>query len=47
MSTQPDAVALGNIGCMTQIQKHLESYETPPPVLHTVQILARAYGTEK
>ena len=47
MSTQPDAVALGNIGCMTQIQKHLESYETPPPVLHTVQLLARAYTSGK
>jgi glycolate oxidase iron-sulfur subunit len=44
MSTQPDAVALGNIGCMTQIQKHLETYESPPPVLHTVQILAQAYS---
>ncbi len=47
MSTQPDAIALGNIGCMTQIQKHLEYYETPPPVLHTVQILARAYASGK
>jgi glycolate oxidase iron-sulfur subunit len=46
MSTQPDAIALGNIGCMTQIQKHLETYETPPPVLHTVQILAQAYANE-
>ncbi|MDA0346991.1 MAG: heterodisulfide reductase-related iron-sulfur binding cluster [Verrucomicrobia bacterium] len=44
MSTQPDAIALGNIGCMTQIQKHLEIYDTPPPVLHTVQILAKAYA---
>ena len=44
MSTQPDAVALGNIGCMTQIQKHLESYESPPPVLHTVQLLSLAYA---
>ncbi|MCZ6673770.1 MAG: heterodisulfide reductase-related iron-sulfur binding cluster [Verrucomicrobia bacterium] len=44
MSTHPDALALGNIGCMTQIQKHLESYDTPPPVLHTVQILAKAYA---
>jgi len=46
MSTSPDAIALGNIGCMTQIQKHLESYPTPPPVLHTVQILATAYANE-
>ncbi len=45
MSTQPDAIALGNIGCMTQIQKHLEAYDSPPPVLHTVQILAKAYGS--
>lgn len=44
MSTHPDAVALGNIGCLTQIQKHLERYEKAPPVLHTVQILAKAYG---
>ncbi len=43
MSTQPDAVALGNIGCMTQIRRHLETYPSPPPVLHTVQILASAY----
>lgn len=47
MSTEPDAVALGNIGCMTQIQKHLESYESPPPVLHTVQLLALAYASGK
>jgi glycolate oxidase iron-sulfur subunit len=46
MSTHPDAIALGNIGCMTQIQKHLETYETAPPVLHTVQILAKAYATK-
>ena len=44
MSTRPDVVALGNIGCMTQIQKHLSSYPSPPRVLHTVQILAMAYG---
>jgi glycolate oxidase iron-sulfur subunit len=44
MSTSPDAIALGNIGCMTQIQKHLETYDSPPPVLHTVQILAKAYA---
>ena len=44
MSTHPDVVAMGNIGCMTQIQKHLSGYPSPPRVLHTVQILARAYG---
>lgn len=46
MSTHPDVIALGNIGCMTQIRKHLQRYDTPPPVLHTVQILARAYAAE-
>ena len=44
MSTSPDAIALGNIGCMTQIQKHLKTYDSPPPVLHTVQFLAKAYA---
>lgn len=43
LSTKPDLVALGNIGCMTQIEKHLETYEPKPPVLHTVQVLAQAY----
>jgi hypothetical protein len=28
-----------------EIQKHLEAYDSPPPVLHTVQILAKAYGS--
>ncbi|MBH54817.1 MAG: 2-hydroxy-acid oxidase [Opitutaceae bacterium] len=46
LSTEPDLIALGNIGCMTQIEKHLESYESPPPVLHTVQILASAYNQD-
>ena len=45
MSTRPDVVALGNIGCMTQIEKHLSGYPSPPRVLHTVQILARAYAS--
>ena len=26
------------------IQKHLETYDSPPPVLHTVQFLAKAYA---
>lgn len=44
ISTKPDAIALGNIGCLTQIEKHLETYDSPPPVLHTVEILAKAYA---
>jgi hypothetical protein len=38
------AVATGNIGCMVQIQRHLqESSNSPPPVWHTIEILERAY----
>jgi glycolate oxidase iron-sulfur subunit len=36
-------VALGNIGCMTQIETHLRAAGQPLPVLHTLQILDRAY----
>ncbi|HEX4960023.1 MAG TPA: heterodisulfide reductase-related iron-sulfur binding cluster [Thermoanaerobaculia bacterium] len=40
-TTGAEAVVAGNIGCMTQIQAHLER---PLPVLHTMEVLARAYG---
>lgn len=42
-ATQPDAVATGNIGCMTQIEAHLRSGGSSIPVLHTMQVLDRAY----
>jgi len=38
-ATGADVVAAGNIGCLTQIRKHLEL-----PIVHTIQILDRAYG---
>lgn len=38
-----DAVATGNIGCMTQIRAHLAQRGKPLPVLHTMQVLDRAY----
>ena len=38
-STEPDAVAAGNIGCMVQI-----AGATSLPVLHTVQLLDWATG---
>ena len=41
METKADAVATGNIGCLTQLQAHLPS--DGPPVLHTMQVLDRAY----
>jgi glycolate oxidase iron-sulfur subunit len=44
LSTGADAVATGNIGCMMQIQRHLEGRELP--VYHTFEVLDRAYGRE-
>ena len=43
LSTTPDVVATGNIGCLMQIQTHLKR---KIPVLHTMQILDRAYRKE-
>lgn len=37
------AVAMGNIGCMVQIRAHLERLGQPLPVLHTLEVLDRAY----
>jgi glycolate oxidase iron-sulfur subunit len=34
---------MGNIGCMTQIQSHLQSTSGAPQVIHTIQLLAMAY----
>lgn len=34
----------GNIGCLTQIQTHLGKLKRPLPILHTIQLLERAYG---
>jgi glycolate oxidase iron-sulfur subunit len=38
-ATGADVVAAGNIGCLTQIRRHLDV-----PVRHTIQILDRAYA---
>ena len=43
MDLQPDLVAMGNIGCMVQIQNHLAELPKPPHVLHTIQVLQLAY----
>lgn len=44
--TACDVVATGNIGCMVQMRRHLESGagRTTPRVLHTVEVLALAYA---
>jgi glycolate oxidase iron-sulfur subunit len=46
IGTGADAVAAGNIGCMMQIRSHLARLEKPIPVLHTIEVLDRAYRGE-
>ena len=46
LSTQPDMVASGNIGCHTQIQSHLRRQGSPVPIHHTIEILDLAYRGE-
>ena len=41
-ATKPDAIATGNIGCITQIASG-----TDIPILHTVELLDWAYGGPK
>ncbi len=43
-TTGAQMVATGNIGCMIQIQTHLEALGHPLPVQHTMQLLDRAYA---
>jgi len=45
-STGAQAVAAGNIGCLVQISTHLDRSGAAVPVLHTMQLLDRAYGRE-
>jgi glycolate oxidase iron-sulfur subunit len=44
LETGAELVATGNIGCLTQIEAHLRLLQRPLPILHTVEILARAYA---
>ncbi|ALW88553.1 glycolate oxidase subunit GlcF [Deinococcus actinosclerus] len=46
LSTTPDLIASGNIGCHTQIQSHVRRQGSPTLVLHTIEILDRAYRGE-
>ncbi|CAB4938345.1 unannotated protein [freshwater metagenome] len=43
-ATGAHVVASGNIGCMTQISTHLSELGHDLPVLHTIQLLDRAYA---
>jgi glycolate oxidase iron-sulfur subunit len=42
-STSPDIVATGNIGCMTQIETHLQKEHPNVKVMHTMEVLDRCY----
>ncbi|MGE0067764.1 MAG: glycolate oxidase subunit GlcF [Solirubrobacterales bacterium] len=44
LNTGAEMIASGNIGCLTQLQGHLAKLGQPIPVLHTVQVLDRAYS---
>ncbi len=46
LSTQPDLIASGNIGCHTQIQSHARRQGSPVPVMHTIEVLDLAYRGE-
>ncbi len=43
LATGADVVAAGNIGCLTQIGVHVRALGRELPVMHTVQVLDRAY----
>ncbi|MCH2114460.1 MAG: glycolate oxidase subunit GlcF [Pirellulales bacterium] len=45
LAADPDIVASGNIGCLTQLQTHLASKDSPIRVRHTMQILRDAYAS--
>jgi glycolate oxidase iron-sulfur subunit len=44
LATDAALIATGNIGCMTQVTTHLQALGHPLPVLHTLQVLDRAYA---
>jgi glycolate dehydrogenase iron-sulfur subunit len=43
LATGAEAIVAGNIGCLVQIATHLRRLGSPLPVLHTMQLLDRAY----
>ncbi len=44
LATEPDIVATGNIGCMTQLATHLNKRASKIQVRHTMQVLRDAYN---
>jgi glycolate oxidase iron-sulfur subunit len=47
LNTNADAIATGNIGCLVQLQQHVnllnQNSDTPVPIWHTIEVLDRAY----
>jgi glycolate oxidase iron-sulfur subunit len=43
LETGADWLAAGNIGCLTQIQFHLQQAPRPVQIMHTLEILNLAY----
>ena len=43
LSSEATIVATGNIGCLVQLRNHLAAQGQPLPVLHTLEVLDRAY----
>jgi glycolate oxidase iron-sulfur subunit len=46
-STGAQAVAAGNLGCLAQIATHLARSGASMPVVHTIQLLERAYAQSR
>jgi glycolate oxidase iron-sulfur subunit len=46
LATGAEAIVAGNIGCLVQIATHLRRLGSPLAVLHTMQVLDRAYRGE-
>jgi glycolate oxidase iron-sulfur subunit len=44
LETDASVVASGNIGCLTQVARHLEQRDSRIRVLHTFEVLDRAYS---
>ena len=47
IATGAQVVVTGNIGCFTQIQTHLRRLGRDIPVMHTVELLDKAYSNER
>ncbi|MEZ4630592.1 MAG: (Fe-S)-binding protein [Deinococcales bacterium] len=43
MATGADLLVSGNIGCLTQLKQHLKALNSPIKVMHTAELLSKAY----